>query len=354
MSTVLPTDISLNGLNRTRAEEGRSLRAYQDCVGVWTIGYGLTKYDAGLPFKVVRGTTITEQQAEWYLLKSIRENYLPDVLHALQGGTYQHPQGAVDGGVDFHFNTGGVKKATWPRLLGAGRLEQARVSMESWNKAGGRVIADLVRRRATDWAMVSEEKYGHITGPLNVVPNASGRESYHGYGDVLTEFPTDPNQTGSGKIRSHADIPSPATPAPGAIVPGDSGDHVTELQNKLNSAGVPTPVTGTFDKDTESSVKTFQQSHPNLTHDGTVGPATDAALDRAKDMRQTTAQVTKVAAPAIPGGYIAFHQWVSAHSGDVFLTVGLIGVGAVLAYLAWHYRHDITGLVNKWSGRIVP
>src|ERR1700722_12719455 len=111
MSTDLPTDISIDGLNVTRAQEGRSLRAYQDVVGVWTIGYGLTNYDKGLPFLPIKqGTTITEQQAEWYLLKSIRDNYLPAVRKALIGGTYAHPQGAIDGGNDFHFNCGGIGK----------------------------------------------------------------------------------------------------------------------------------------------------------------------------------------------------------------------------------------------------
>ena len=34
--------ISLQGLNVVRSFEGCSLRAYKDCVGVWTIGYGHT------------------------------------------------------------------------------------------------------------------------------------------------------------------------------------------------------------------------------------------------------------------------------------------------------------------------
>lgn len=354
MATELPHDISLSGLNRTRSEEGRALRAYQDAVGVWTIGYGLTKYDKGLPFKIVRGATITENQAEWYLLASIRHNYLPDVREALQGGTYQHPQGAVDGGVDFHFNTGGIKKASWPRLLGAGKLGAAKASMESWNKAGGRVLSDLTRRRATDWAMVSAGDYGHITGPLNVVPSASGRESYHGYGDVLTAFPTDPGLTTAGSIQGFGDAPKHDTPAPGTLKAGDSGPAVAEVQQKLNKAGVPTPVTGDYDQDTINAIKKFQGHHPNLTADGTHGPATKAALQRAGDVRDSAGTIAKVAAPTIPGGYIAFHQWVSAHSGELFLGIAVVGAVAVLAWLAWDYRHELTATVNKAIGRIVP
>ena len=37
MSTLLPHNISIDGLNATRMEEGRALRAYRDAVGVWTV-----------------------------------------------------------------------------------------------------------------------------------------------------------------------------------------------------------------------------------------------------------------------------------------------------------------------------
>src|SRR5579864_2744817 len=354
MGTQLPTDVSLSGLNRTRSEEGRALRAYQDTVHVWTVGYGLTNYDKGLPWKVGPGLVITEQQAEWFLLKSIRENYLPDTLRALSGGTYQHPQGAVDGGVDFHFNCGGIRKATWPKLLGAGRMTEAETSMKSWCRAGGRVLQDLVRRRATDWAMVSAGNYGHLTGPTNVVPNAAGRETYHGYGDLLTAYPTDPATHVAGTVA--APPPANATPPiahPGALKKGDSGPEVTDAQQKLNAAGIATAVTGTFDDDTEAAVKKFQATHPNLSDDGVVGPATDAALDRAKNLRSAVSKTMKVATPAVPGTYIGLHQWVSTHSGNIALVAGLVIVGSIAAYLAWTYRHDIHATINKWIGRTV-
>jgi lysozyme len=356
MSTVLPNDVSLSGLNKTRSEEGRALRAYQDAVHVWTVGYGLTNYDKGLPWRVQRGLVITEAQAEWFLLKSIRENYLPDVLRALSGGTYAHPQGAVDGGVDFHYNTGGIRKATWPRLLGSGQVASAERSMKSWCKAGGRVLSDLVRRRASDWAMVSAGDYGQITGPLNVVPTASGRESYHGYGDVLTAFPSDP--TGVHEAGTVAAPPPqnsvPPVAHPGALERGDSGPEVTELQERLNQAGVTTPVNGMFDEATEAAVRKFQDSHPNLGSDGVVGPATDAAITRQINLRSAVSSTTKVAAPAVPASYIGLHQWVSDHAGNIALGIGIVAVSAIVIYLAWTYRHDITATVNKWFGRVTP
>lgn len=356
MSTPLPNDISINGLNVTRSQEGRALRAYQDCVHVWTVGYGLTNYDKGLPWKVGPGLVITEAQAEWFLVKSIRENYLPDVRRALSGGTYQHPQGAVDGGLDFHFNCGGVLKASWPKLLGQGKIAAAEQNMKSWCRAGGRVLSDLVRRRATDWNIVSAENYGHLTGPTNVVPNAAGHETYHGYGDLLTAYPTDPSgvhKAGTVKAPPTANDVPPSS-HPGAIKKGDTGPEVTQVQQQLNAAGITAPVTGIFDQQTEDAVRKFQQSHPNLGDDGVVGPATDAALDRAKNMRAALSKTMKVGGSAVPGAYVGLHQWVSTHSGNIALICGVIAVGAIVAYLAWTYRHDITATVNKWVGHVTP
>lgn len=354
MATSLPFDISLPGVNTIRAQEGRALRAYQDAVGVWTIGYGLTNYDKGLPWHVGKGLVITEDQAEWFLLKSIRENYLPDVHRALSGGTYQHPQAVMDGGADFHFNCGGILKATWPRLLGAGNMAAAKTSMESWDKAGGRVLSDLVQRRARDWAIVSVADYGKITGPLNVVPNASGRESYHGYGDVLTAFPTDPSDTQTAGTVAAPPPQNAVAPTahPGATKIGDTGPDVTHVQQQLNAAGIPTQVDGTFGTDTEDAVKKFQDTHPNLGTDGVVGPATDAALDRAKNMRAAVASTVKVATPTVPGLYVGLHQWVSEHAGNVALIAGVTVTVGIAAYIAWTYRHDIEAAVNKWIGRV--
>lgn len=352
MSTTLPADISLPGLNFTRAQEGRALRAYQDSVGVWTIGYGLTNFDKGLPWKIGKGLTISEQQAEWYLVKSIRENYLPAAKKALDGGTYQHPQGALDGAVDFHFNTGGVLKASWPPALGRGDLAAAEESMMSWNKAGGRVLSGLTRRRAGNWKEVSAEDYGHLTGPSVIEPGADNQERQTGTGDLLTAFPSDPGDTSAGNVKVDG-IPSASVPAPGVLQFGDRGPDVSDLQNDLTAAGYATIATGVYDAATVTNVHAFQQAHPNLTDDGKAGPATRAAITRAIAMRNVGSKVIKTAVPGLPGIWIAFHNFMSAHAGNVALGVAAAAVVGVAGYYLWKHRHDVHCWVNSLIGRAV-
>jgi GH24 family phage-related lysozyme (muramidase) len=50
--------------------EGLRLQAYDDGVGVWTIGYGTIRYPNGQPVK--RGDSITQAQAETYLQNDIQ------------------------------------------------------------------------------------------------------------------------------------------------------------------------------------------------------------------------------------------------------------------------------------------
>lgn len=343
------TDISVPGLNAIRMEEGRALRAYQDTVHVWTVGYGLTNYDKGLPWKVGPGLVITEAQAEWYLYKSLRTNYLPDVERALNFDKCPHPQGACDAGCGFHFNTGGIRKATWPRLLMEGNLSAARASLESWCRAGGRVLQDLVNRRAHEWVMISTGGYGRLTGPVVVVPGAHNQETYHGTGDLLTTLPTDPGATAAQPpVVTPADVPQPTTPNPGVLKNGSTGPDVSDLQTKF---GVP--ATGTFDDATEQAVRQFQGAHPNLSSDGEVGPATKAALDRDTQLKKVGTTIGK-SLPAGGGIYVGLHQWVSAHGADLALVVGGVVLVGIVAYVVWNYRHDLMSKVNGTVGRVVP
>jgi lysozyme len=373
------TDISLNGLNGIRSREGRALRAYQDSVGVWTIGYGITNYDKGIGFKVGPGVTLTEDQAEELLYSSLRRNYMPEVERVLDTDQCEHPQGAFDGGLSFHYNTGAIGRASWPHHLMAGDLDSARVSLESWNRAGGRVLRGLTLRREWEWGVISEEDYGRLTGPAEL----DTRGHIVGTGDLLTAVPghADPNvvravltdlpptrppeadapltskpdhpgvNPKAGHIKLNG-LPFSSTPSPGALALGSSGPGVAAVQHALNIVGHPTPVTGNFDSDTYESVKAFQATHPHVTADGTVGPATSSALVRHMDMQDKVKSVTGVAAGSAVGADAAW-QWLSTHSA-LLISAGLAAVAvAALGYIVWNYRGEVAATINGITGRAV-
>ena len=136
--------ISKAGLDLIKQFEGLYLKAYRCPAGVPTIGYGHT---AG----VAMGQTITQQQADDYLRRDVRQ-FERAVARLV---TVPLTQGQFDALVSFAFNLGegALAQSTLLRLLNAGDYAGAAAQFERWNKAGGRVLPGLVRRRAAERAL---------------------------------------------------------------------------------------------------------------------------------------------------------------------------------------------------------
>lgn len=106
--------------------------AYQDVVGVWTWGVGVTQ---------ASGHTICPryvdqpQTMRWCLemyLRLLREVYMPAVQQAFEGHQLQeHELGAA---LSFHYNTGAISTATWVEQWCRGEFEEARNSFMNWRK----------------------------------------------------------------------------------------------------------------------------------------------------------------------------------------------------------------------------
>lgn len=135
---------SRNGLQLTEQFEGCRLTAYQDQVGVWTIGYGHTGFD------VHEGMTITQAQAEAYLRADIEAAAAVNRLV-----TIAITQDAFESLVDFTFNlgVGALMHSTLLRKLNAGDFAGAAAEFEKWDHAGGQVVAGLLRRRLAEEAL---------------------------------------------------------------------------------------------------------------------------------------------------------------------------------------------------------
>lgn len=151
--------VSEPGYAVVRSFEGRSLKAYKDEVGVWTIGYGNTNADAAvLGFTIKAGVTITEDQADQLLRAAMIRQYEPDINSAMYSANPTQAQ--FDAGGSFHYNTGAIKRASWVKSFVAHNLPAVHSQIMLWNKAGGKALAGLTRRRNREWEMIDKGDYG--------------------------------------------------------------------------------------------------------------------------------------------------------------------------------------------------
>lgn len=143
--------ISQNGIEFIKQFEGCKLIAYPDpATGAepYTIGIGSTLKPDGS--KVRLGEIITEQQAHEYLEAHLAKHVYP----ALSG--LELNQNQFDALCSFVYNVGGGNFATSTlkkRIVsGEGDIKMA---FEMWNKAAGKVLAGLTKRREAEAEMYS-------------------------------------------------------------------------------------------------------------------------------------------------------------------------------------------------------
>ncbi len=143
--TNTPKTISGNGLEMVKHFEGLYLKAYRCPAGVWTIGYGhtgLTHQDG----TVKAGRKITKAQAHELLAHDMGK------FEARVNALVKVPlsQNEFDALVSFDFNTGGLAKSTLLKRLNTGAYSEVPWQLMRWTKAGGKVLAGLVRRRRSE------------------------------------------------------------------------------------------------------------------------------------------------------------------------------------------------------------
>ena len=126
--------------------EGKRLVAYDDGVGVWTIGFGTTIYPNGI--KVKKGDTCTEAQAKSYMAHDLKK-----FEQAVNGAvTIPLNQNQFDVLVSLAYNIGtnAFKNSTLVKKLNAGDYRGAADQFDVWVNAGGKRMQGLVNRRAKE------------------------------------------------------------------------------------------------------------------------------------------------------------------------------------------------------------
>ena len=143
------------GLALIKEFEGCKLSAYQCPAGIWTIGYGSTRYGDGTP--VSKGRTLPTELAALELLKVTLVQFEKDVNSLVKVPITQNQFDAL---ISFAYNLGsdidkddiaeGLGDSTLLKKLNNRDYFGAAAEFHKWNKAGGKPLAGLTRRRKAE------------------------------------------------------------------------------------------------------------------------------------------------------------------------------------------------------------
>lgn len=126
--------------------EGFESKAYLCPASVWTIGYGRTK-------NVQEGDMVNELQAERDLLEELEE-FAKQVQNTVKIDLKQNEFDALTSWT-YNLGVGNLQSSTLLKKLNSGDKNSVPSEMVRWNKAAGKVLAGLTRRREAEaklWA----------------------------------------------------------------------------------------------------------------------------------------------------------------------------------------------------------
>ena len=141
-------NVSQNCVELIKYFEGFEDTAYLCPANVWTIGYGRTR-------NVKEGDRITEPQAERDLLEELEE-FKHQVLHSVKVELTQNELDALTSWT-YNLGVGNLNSSTLLKKLNAGSKDEVPAEMLRWNKAGGKVLAGLTKRREAEAELWAKE-----------------------------------------------------------------------------------------------------------------------------------------------------------------------------------------------------
>lgn len=141
--------ISQVGIDLISSFEDTKLQAYDDGVGVWTIGIGTTVYPNGV--KVKKGDKCTLEQAKEYFAHDLKR-FEASVNKLVEVPLSQNQFDALVS-LTYNIGSGNFASSTLLKKLNAKDYQGAADQFLRWNKGGGKVMKGLVRRREAERAL---------------------------------------------------------------------------------------------------------------------------------------------------------------------------------------------------------
>jgi lysozyme len=142
-------NLSEHGIKVIKNFEGLRLNAYRDIAGIWTIGYGSTKYADGKPVKC--GDKLANEQQADTLFRTTLTNYINAVNKGIKVFLTQNQFDAL---VSFTYNlgTGVIITSTLIKKLNSGDYIGAADQFLIWNKitdpkTGEKVVSKTLSQR---------------------------------------------------------------------------------------------------------------------------------------------------------------------------------------------------------------
>ncbi len=144
---------SQEGLSLIKKFEGCRLESYLCSANVLTIGYGHTS-------GVKEGDTITQEVAEQLLEDDIKEFE----LYVEEEVTVPLSQNQFDALVAWTFNlgVGNLRSSTMLKVLNQAKFEQVGSEMRRWNKAAGKTLEGLIRRREAESLLFNGKEWINV------------------------------------------------------------------------------------------------------------------------------------------------------------------------------------------------
>jgi lysozyme len=139
--------LNKEGADLIKDFEGCKLKAYQCSAKKWTIGFGNTFYEDGSP--VLPGHAISKAKAD-QLFEIIANEFASKVAKLVPSHITPNQFGSL---VSFAYNCGVVnlqKSTLLKKVISNHNDPSIKAEFMKWNKAGGKVLAGLTRRREAE------------------------------------------------------------------------------------------------------------------------------------------------------------------------------------------------------------